>query len=209
MTYVGDTVEYPSVENYLVNSDTLKTMGKSLDLVVVDISKYYYLFYNHTMHKIKDKALVQLVLDMFIYMYESALPDYPEAMWSSDDFNVKVSNYLHARFIANYNGTINVLGYNDPGLASSFSLVMEMIESDINADKALSDMFIDGYMINLVYETVKHVYSIVLDSTKLTNILMLTPMKISGLCIDNPLNTNLIGADYSLVATVLPILEEW
>lgn len=209
MTYVGDTVEYPSVENYLVNSDTLKTMGKSLDLVVVDISKYYYLFYNHTMHKIKDKALVQLVLDMFIYMYESALPDYPEAIWNSDDFNVKVSNYLRARFIANYNGTINVLGYNDPGLASSFSLVMEMIESDINADKALSDMFIDGYMINLVYETVKHVYSIVLDNTKLTNILMLTPMKISGLCIDNPLNTNLIGADYSLVATVLPILEEW
>ena len=46
MTYIGDTIEYPSVENYLVNSDTLKTMGKSLDLIVVDISKYYYLFFN-------------------------------------------------------------------------------------------------------------------------------------------------------------------
>ena len=209
MTYIGDTIEYPSVENYLVNSDTLKTMGKSLDLIVVDISKYYYLFYNHTIHKTKDKALVQLVLDMFIYMYESALPDYPEAMWSSDDFNVKVSNYLRARFIAAYNGTINIPGYNDPVLTSSFSLVMEMIESDINADKALSDMFIDGYMINLVYEAVKHVHTTAVSSAKLIDILMLTPIRIAGLCIDNPLNTNLIGADYSLVTTVLPIREEW
>lgn len=182
---------YPAEQNYLEYLEGGPSTSK-LPAILIDVSKFYQDFRNQLMIERGNASIFinteGMKLDIFLFMVGLGLADYNDSPLRKEEYIEDLINFLKSRLSSKY--YFETIGDTDE--------IITWLQDDLERDKQAIETFIPDSCMKILHKCFDYMYKIANKVFKKDKLIFLMPVDHKGSLVDSPLNTSLVGTEYSV-----------